>query len=249
MDDQNYILFEAYLANELSAEEKLNFENRLKTDAEFNQSFQTFKELSSFLEHNIGNEEASAAFQQNLKKISAEHFSKNTIAEEVVKPKVRKLNFYKYAIAACVVLLFGVFVFNQFSTPTYSDYNDFGTISLSVRGNQDELLKTAESAFNNKDFAKAEAAFAELLNSDNYNAELKLYRSISNIELNVFETADKLLNELRNGNSAYKNKATWYLALSKLKQKEIEACLEILQTLPEDADDYKRAQKLIVKLD
>src|SRR5690606_4851189 len=195
-----------------------------KMDAEFNQSFQTFKELSSFLEHQIGNEEASAAFQQNLKKISTEHFSKNTVAEEVVTPKVRKLNFYKYAIAACIALLFGIFVFNQFSTPSYSDYNDFGAISLSVRGHQDELLKTAETAFNNKDFAKAEAAFAELLNSDTDNMELKLYRAISNIELNDFETADALLNELRNGNSAYKNKAIWYLALSKLKQNETEAC-------------------------
>lgn len=249
MEDQNYILFEAYLANELPKEEVAEFENRLKTDAEFSQAFNTYKELSAFLQHEFENEETSAAFKTNLKKISSEHFSKNTVAEEMVKPKARKLNFYKYAIAACVVLLFGIFMFNQFSTPTYSDYNDYGAISLSVRGENDALLKKAETAFNNKNFAEAEAGFAKLLNSDSNNTELKLYRAISNIELNHFETADGLLEEIRSGNSAYKNKATWYLALSKLKQKESEACLEILQTLPEDADDFNRAQKLMDKLD
>ncbi|MFL1012418.1 tetratricopeptide repeat protein [Flavisericum labens] len=248
MEDQNYILFEAYLSKELTKGEVVDFESRLKTDADFNQAFNTYKELNSFLEHKYQNEEASLAFEDNLKKISTEYFNKEkTLGEN--KGKVRRFNFYKYAISACVVLLFGIFMFNQFSTPTYSDYNNYGAISLSVRGENDALLKTAETAFNNKDFAKADEAFKSLLESDSNNSELKLYRAVSNIELNKFEIAEGLLNQVRNGNSAFKNKATWYLALSKLKQEQNDACLEILKTIPEDTDDYKRAQKLIGKLD
>ena len=58
-----------------------------------------------------------------------------------------------------------------------------------------------------------------------------------------------LLKDLSNGSSAYKQKAIWYLALSKLKQNDDAVCLDILRTISEDSEDYKRAQKLINKLD
>ena len=48
--------------------------------------------------------------------------------------------------------------------------------------------------------------------------------------------------------SIYKNKAIWYLALSKLKQKDFTACKEILLTLPKSSEDYDNAQKILNKL-
>ena len=35
----------------------------------------------------------------------------------------------------------------------------------------------------------------------------------------------------------------------KLKQEDENSCLELLKTIPEDADDYNEAQKLIKKLE
>ena len=72
---------------------------------------------------------------------------------------------------------------------------------------------------------------------------------LSLMQLNKFDTADSLLIGLSKGQSAYKNKGTWYLALSKLKQKEYDDCVELLKTIPEEAEDYRAAQKLIKKLD
>lgn len=248
MEDQDYILFESYLSNELSIDEEATFESRLKTEPKFNQAFNTYKELSCFLEHKFDKEAESNAFQENLKKISNNHFNNlETIQEK--KSTSKTFHLFKYAIAASVALLFGIFTFNQFTNPTYSDFANYDTISLTVRGDNAELLQTAETAFNNKNFVKAEDAFKNLIELDNENAELKLYRAISNIELNNFEIADGLLEDLKAGKSAYKYKGTWYLALSKLKQEKDASCLEILKTIPEDADDYKQAQKLIKKLD
>ena len=51
MQDQDYILFETYLLEELSQEDVASFESRLKTDSEFNEAFNSYKALSSFLEH------------------------------------------------------------------------------------------------------------------------------------------------------------------------------------------------------
>ena len=66
--------------------------------------------------------------------------------------------------------MLGVFTFGQFSNPSYSDFNNYDTISLTVRGDNDDLLKTAENAFNSKDFASAEKAFAQLIQIDQSNA-------------------------------------------------------------------------------
>lgn len=244
MNEQDYILFENYLLGDLSETEKSAFEARLKTDSKFNDSFNTYKELSSFLEHKFGNEEASTAFQNNLKNISKTYFEKLDAPKKVVRFKI-----WKYAVAASVVLLIGITVFNNFSSPVYEDFANYNSISLTVRGEQDALLKTAENAFNTKDFAKAEEAFKSLMLIDKDNAELQFYRAIANVELNKYETAERLLTSLSKGQSAYKNKAIWYLALSHLKQKDYDASLEILKTIPEDADDYNKAQKLIKKLE
>lgn len=248
MEDQNYILFESYLSNELSDDEITAFELRLKTETEFNQSFNTYRELSSFLENKFENEEASNTFQNNLQNISNNYFNKEeTISES--KKSTKTFQLYKYAIAACVVALFGIFTFNQLSNPSFNDYNNYDAISLTVRGDNNDLLQVAENAFNNKDFAKAEEVFGELLENDDSNKEYQLYKGIVLIELNKFDEADSLFGKLSNETSVYKNKAIWYLALSKLKQKDYDESLEILKTIPEDADDYKQAQKLINKLD
>ncbi|MFG6685009.1 tol-pal system YbgF family protein [Mariniflexile sp. HNIBRBA6329] len=244
MEDQDYILFENYLLGNLSKEDINAFELRLETDSKFKESFNTYKELSSFLEHKFENEEASTVFQNNLKNISKTYFEKQESPSKLMRFKP-----WQYAMAASIALLFGIVLFNNLSDPSYADYANYDSISLTVRGEQDALLKTAENAFNAKDFAKAEAAFKSLLVADKDNAELQFYRAVSNIELNHFEMAENTLTGIAKGQSAYKNKAIWYLALSKLKQEEYHECLEILKTIPEDAEDYKQAQKLIKKLD
>ena len=244
MDDQDYILFENYLLGELSKEEIVAFETRLETDSKFKESFNTYKELTSFLEHKFENEAASTAFQTNLKNISIAYFDKQESPVKSIKFKP-----WLYATAASVVLLISIVLFNNLSTPVYSDYAKYDSISLTVRGEQDALLHTAENAFNAKDFAKAEEAFKSLMVLDKDNVELQFYRGVANVELNKFETAEKLLLSLSKGQSVYKNKAKWYLALSNLKQEEYDECIEILKTIPEDADEYKQAQKLIKKLD
>jgi len=244
MQDQNYIVFESYLSNELSKDEAATFESRLKTEPEFGQAFKTYKALSFHLEHKFKNEEASKAFEGNLKNISNAYFEKQESPKKVIRFKP-----WQYAMAASVALLIGVFMFNNLSNPQFSDYNNYDSISLTVRGDNDNQLKLAEEAFNNKDFAKAEKAFGNLIKLDKENSELKLYQAISNIELGHYSMAEKVLHDLKKGTSVYKNKAIWYLSLSKLKQENYNSCLEILKTIPEDAEDFNKAKKLINKLD
>lgn len=244
MENKDYILFESYLSGTLTEDEIASFENNLKNNATFNTEFNTYKDLSGFLEHKFKHEEASIAFQKNLKNISNSYFQKLETPKKSIKFKP-----WQYAIAASIVLFFGIQFFNSLATPTYAKYTSYDTISLTVRGSQNKILTNAQEAFNSKKFMEAETYFTQLLETDSNNNELKLYKAFSQIELNTYNEADTILNTLSKGNSVYKNKATWYLALSKLKQKDYKASIEVLKTIPKDADDYKNAKKLLKKLD
>lgn len=248
MNEQDYILFEDYLNKSLSEAATLEFETRLKTDTVFSEAFKIYKETVLFLEHKFENETQQKAFKANLQHISETHFNK---AEEtkVYQRTPRNLPYFKLALAASIVVLFGIFVFNFYAQPEYSDYAHYGTISLTVRGNNEALLQTAQNAFNSKDFAKANEAFSSLILLDQSNDEFKLYGGISKIELNHFTEAESLLSQVVSGTSVYKHKATWYMALSLLKQEEFDACVGLLKSIPKDAEDYKSAQSLINKLD
>ena len=246
MKEEDYILFEAYLAEELSVEEKTIFENRLETEVAFKEGFKTYKELSGFLEHTIKNEEETNAFKSNLKSISNQHFNKTQNTSEE-KKKSTTFSLLKYAIAACVALMIGITTFNQFSNPTYSDFNTHEPMTA-VRGSIKDLI-AATKAFNNEEYEKANTLLKKLLEDDPENTEIQLYYAITNIELDNFKVADTELNKIIIGKSAYKDKAFWYAALSRLKQRKIDATIVLLKQVSEDSDDYKEAQKLLKKLE
>lgn len=246
MQEQEYIQFDQYLLEELSTEERLDFEKRLESDTEFKKSFNTYKELSSFLENKFENEAETNAFKKNLENISNAHF--NTTETVATQPKKSKVfRFAQLAMAASVAIFLGIFAFNQFSNPAYSDYNSHEPMTV-TRGNVKDLIE-ATKAFNNQEFEKAHGLLKKVLDNDPDNSEVRLYYAITNIELDNYKIADTDLNKLINGKSAYKDKALWYSALSRLKQRNIDATIVLLKQISEEADDYKKAQKLLDKLE
>lgn len=244
MEERDYLLFETYLEGDMPQDDIVTFEKRLEKDSGFNNAFKLYKETASFLEDKFKNEDEREAFKTNLQNISQAYFNNAKSNSN----KIKKQRYLKFGLAACTIMLLGFFIFNQFSSPDYNDYANYDTVSLTVRGENEALLQTAETAFNNKNFEIANDAFEGLLILDKNNAELKFYYALCNIETNNFELADSLLNSLQKGTSAYKQKAVWFLALSKLKQDELGECAEILKTIPQDSEDYQQAQKLLKKL-
>ena len=243
MKEEEFTFFEAYLSEELSEEEHLSFENRLKNEHELSEAFNNYKELYGFLEHKFTTEKATEAFTKNLSEISDGYFT------NIKKPKVIKFRPWQYAAAASVVLFLGITMFNNFGgNPVYSDFAVHETLSLSERGNQNQLYLNAEEAFNSNNFEKAEQLFSEILVANPNMVEVELYKAISLIEINQFPTADEILIGISNQDSAYKYSAKWYLALSKLKQKKYNDCELILKGIPVNTDMYGLAQELLSAL-
>src|SRR5690606_19502540 len=99
------------------------------------------------------------------------------------------------------------------------------------RGSENDLQNKAEKAFNNKDYKDAEKYLSQLLHKDQDNLELQLYKAVSLVELNKYEEADVLYQTIIQSPSVYNNKAKWYLALSKLKQKKISESISVLGSI------------------
>jgi len=240
MNEERYIEFDHYIANELSAEEKITFEKQLSEDPEFASSFEIFKELNLHLENKFGNANELKAFKKNLKSISAAHF-------KTKKSKVVAFKPWQYAIAASVAVLVGLFVFQNIN-PSFDDYNNPEMATFIERGDANANLKLAQDAFNAKEYKTAIPYFEAVL-KENKSPEIQYFYAISLLEENQFQKAETNLSALKSGTSVYKNKATWYLALSKLKQEDYKSSKEILLTIPDDYEDYDQVQQLLNALD
>jgi hypothetical protein len=240
MNEELYIGFESYLNNEMPSSEKIIFEEKLKNDTQFRENFNLYKETTQFLEHKFSSETIN--FKNNLESISKAHFSET----EEKKIKVVNLKPWYYAVAATMAIVFGALLFTQ-NNPQYGDYNQHQTAVFVERSEGDTNLKQAQEFFNTQNYKKAVASFEKI--NDLKNPELQLYYAISLIEISDYQRAEIFLNNIKSGTSVYKDKATWYLALSNLKQKKLEDCKSFLNQVPSDSEDYERAQQLLKDLD
>lgn len=241
MNEEHYILFDKYLQNELSLEERSVFEKQLSEDKELSAAFGFFKESNLQMEHKFRFEEERESFKENLESISKKHFNNQ-------KSKVISFKPWQFAVAASVALLFGMFFFMQNSNPNFEDFNHYENAYFTERGVVDVKLKQAQEAFNSKDYIAAVSSF-EVVLKEKDTPEIQYFYGISLLETNKIDKAEAVFFKLKSGTSIYKNKATWSLALLKLKQKDYKSCKEILLTIPSDYEEIDAVQKLLKELD
>ena len=244
MNEELYIDFDRYLANEISAEERIIFEQRLQNDASFKEDLELYKETTQFLNTKFSAE--TVDFKENLQLVSKDYFKTISSNEKPRKSKVFSLKPYYYAVAATIIIAFGAWFITQ-QAPNYSDYNQHELAFFMERSSVDENLKNAQDYFNNKEYEKAVKSFEKITISST--TELKYFYGISLIETSNFVKGEFLLSGISTGTSIYKDKATWNLALSKLKQKNYDDCKKYLKQISVEAEDYAKAQELLKKLD
>ena len=241
MNEKIYTDFEDYINDEMSVDEKINFENQLQKDASLSESFKLYKETTLFAAQKFSAERTD--FQNNLNKIS----DGQNIKIHSQKSKVISLRTALLAIAAVFVLFFSLQLF-QNNTPEYLQYNQHDKAAFVERGNIIESLKLAQDAYNAKKYKEAIEHF-EVVLKEYPRPAVQYFYAISLLEDNRFLDSELVLNKLIKGQSTYKNTASWYLALSKLKQKDYKACKTVLLTIPEDYEDYDRVRELLKKLE
>jgi cytochrome c-type biogenesis protein CcmH/NrfG len=241
MNEDRYIIFDQYLQNEMNAEEKADFEKQISGNEEFALEFAAFKTAHAQLENKFGIAAEREAFKNNLARISDKHFNKESSKVIAFKP-------WNYAVAASIVVLVGLFFFNYMQKPVYEDFNQHEQAYFTERSTENTTLKQAETAFNEERFKEAIPLFETILKQKK-TPEIQYFYGISLLETNKTKKAATVFEELSSGTSVYKDKATWNLALVKLKQKNYIECKEILLTIPQDYEDYVDVQVLLKELE
>ncbi|WP_108866577.1 tetratricopeptide repeat protein [Aquimarina aquimarini] len=242
--EEKYELFDRYCSKELSSAQEEILIKMVKEDDALAKEFALYQELNSHLEARFVSEQEKETLENNLKEIGNSYFTKKRISKET---KVIKIPVWAYGAVASIVLIFGVYFFNQ-SDPVYSDYANVPELSISERGSTEEDGKKAEHAFNSEDYVKAEEYLLVLLSKDKENTAYQFYYGISLLEQGKYSRATQAFEGIYKNNSSYKYKALWFEALNQLKQKKYDQCVVLLKGIPKDAEDYNQAQKLIHKL-
>ncbi|MBZ4036023.1 tetratricopeptide repeat protein [Flavobacterium sp. 17A] len=241
MNEERYILFDQYLQGELTVDEKNNFEKQLAENPELASAFESFKEMHFQLENKFGQEAERAIFTQNLTRISDKYFNKK-------KTKVVSLKPWYLAVAASAAIMFGLFFFDYNHYPNFEDYNHPESAYFTERSVSEETLKKAENDFNGKRYEKAIPLFEAILKENN-SPEIQYFYAVSLLQVDKYVKAEAIFKKLETGNSVYKEKAKWNLALSKLKQGKYKECKEILQTISQDFEDYDEVERLQEELE
>jgi len=200
-----------YLDNSMSEQEKTAFELELSSNKElqdylainkemrvqFDDSNWQFvepsdskqvKELKDYFKSNDANDLKSV-----LKKTASSYHQSNQSS------KSKSIKLYSFlAVAASIVLLLGLFVFNN-DQNLYDNYNSWDELpSLIERGvGQSNILQEAEASFLDKKYSKANQLYGKYIdNAKEINPTVYLYLGITELELSQSEKALKTFDKI-----------------------------------------------------
>jgi len=247
MRDYNWTTIEKYYEGDLTPSELAAFKTLIKNGKDFEEVVDLYGDIENSISSRMIHKEEEDDLNSTLKALGNKYVKKEKLEKKSILISLKRYG--KYMVAASLVLFATLFYFKN-SKGLYEDFAKHPNLDIVVRGNIDVHLVNVQKAFNTKNYALAEQELSIILakDKDNTKVELQLYLAISLMEQDKFTLADSILEKIEKGNSIYKNKAIWNLGLSKLKQKDFESCKTVLKTLPENAEDYDLAQKLLGKL-
>lgn len=241
MEELDTNLLHNYFNGLLPAEQARAVEERAATEPEFGEEFALRKAMERYPKQEAERELLLAS----LKALGSEYF-KEKVAESpqftVARNNVRRW----IALAASVTLIAAaIWFFRQEPKPVYEQFASHAPLSLTVMGNTQQAKTDAEMAFGQKDYAKALAALDQVLSDEPNNIKASFYRGICLLELGRVPESRQVFEPLASGNSALREDADWYIALSYLKEKNNAACKAKLQQIEPGAAHYKDAQKIL----
>lgn len=241
MEELDINLLHNYFNGLLSAEQARAVEERAATEPEFGEEFALRQAMERFPKKEAERELLLAS----LKTLGSEYF-KEKVAESpqftVARNNVRRW----FALAASVTLIAAaIWFFRQEPKPVYEQFASHAPLSLTVMGNTQQAKTDAETAFGQKEYAKALAALDQVLATEPDNIKAALYRGICLLELGRVAEARLVFEPQASGNSALREEADWYIALSFLKEENTAACKAKLQEIEPGAAHYKEAQKIL----
>jgi hypothetical protein len=268
--EEKYELFDAYLENSLSAEEKISFDTQL-LDSSFKKEFDEYSQIQNAFISIAKNKESENEFIQNLKSITQnytatettttkdetlENYVKAQEAKRELKKPREKINIFTFSrnktiMAAAAFLLIGFFVSKIFlNTPKQSMQSLYASnfkiepLSLERGGSQDSIFQIA-TFFSTKSYDSTIAYLQKYLSTHPNDSKLDMVKAMCYLEKNNFDSTQNILTGIINQNNSFKEKAQWYLAMTFLKQGNKSKVLEMCNSFEKQHFYYTKAQAIL----
>lgn len=235
-------LIERYFDNALTPEEAHNLKDRLNKDFEFQKLFDQEKLLINTIR-----------FQAAKKDLDFLKTVESSLRDN--KTAYIRKHWYYYAAAASVALIalaLWVPTFNQKPEELYAAYfqphpNIF---EVTLRGQTDPTLRTrAFQAYDQQDYERAAALFAEVLKEKNDAGALMLLGN-SNLILDKTEMAKQNFMDLIASSDELDLQAKWYLGMTYLKTGQADQARNLLSEISATQNIYaERAREILKKMD
>ena len=208
MDNVEYI--ENYFKGTNTAEQKLQFENKILNDAGFSD------EVAFYIL-------ANGAMKQELYEEKKQHFREIYESRKVIAMKPRVKTLWKYMAAASVIvavfLITWFFSMNSSSPHQLADkYVKQNFTTLNVTMSKGDSLQMGISLFNSGKLNESLNVFKSLVNSDSSNNEATKYAGIVYLRLENYDKALAYFSLLEADTILYSNFGKFYKAITLLER-------------------------------
>ncbi|MEP7255835.1 MAG: hypothetical protein ABI666_08650 [Ferruginibacter sp.] len=246
MNETELEKIEQYLNNEMTPQERTEFELQIASDEALRNYIQLYDTIDKTMkvENTFPNENE---LRQTLQQMNRKYFAKGG--------KVIQSSFKKWlAIAASVIIVVTAGIYFLSSNKTspeklYAQYANHDALNIQLRGNTtDSLAQNAATAFNKKSYNDALPVFEQYISLQPDDIQMKFSLAICYLETGKNKEADSIFLNIASGQTAYAAPAQWYQALSALKQKDIVKCRTVLNSIPQASSFFTKAKELLEKL-
>jgi tetratricopeptide (TPR) repeat protein len=252
-----------YAEDELTGEEKQQFETALRTDPSLAAELSLYRELKETLSQRLAPDATGEALRATLSELKASHFATAAATATATAtpaprapgpaPGAKRIHMVRWvtsiAAAACILAVTLLLVLPSRNKRTFDELGHTEMLSTTERGtNADSLLQQAAVFFNRQEFAKALPLLDKAVKSDSSSQLALFYRGIAGWHTGATDAARTDLQQVYNGESLLRYEAAFYMALIYASEKNNTAATEWLKKIPEGTPVSARAKELEDKL-
>lgn len=246
----NLELIHKYLNREMTNQEHAAFELRMLKEPALAEEVALQKDMIAFSK----TENKAIKARHTIKDIG-ETYRPKTDEKKSIKTQSNKSKLrYLIPLSIAALLLVGFFISQTMipqrmsSEEIYAEYTDISNLSFATRSDEnDELLLSAQNAFNSKDYELAINQFEKIIASNPNNLKALYYQAYAKINSDNIEGGRQDLIKLLD-NLQYKNSALYQMGLSFIKTKEYNIAILNLEKIESSSNHYTEAQELIKML-
>ena len=236
---------EAYFQNELNENDKVLFEERCATDESFANDVAFYISTRQSLRNELLSDKQSEWEQAA---------PINQLSKTATVKKINQQQWVRYAAAACVLLIAGLYFLLKPVSPQKLALNyineQYDHLSQTMSGVEDSM-ELGKAAYNNKEYGKAVVLFEAVIKRHPENADARQYAGLAYLRQADYDKAIQSFETLADFKGLYSNpgiflKATAMLLRNKAGDVE-KAKLLLQQVVSENLEGIEEAKKLLKK--